>query len=195
MDPAVAGALVAAGAYLLGGLSPGHWLVKRRAGIDVRTQGTGVTGATNAGRVLGRGGFVLVAALDAAKGALPVVAGRWFDFGDAWIGFVCFAAVAGHIWPAHLGFRGGKGAATAAGGWLALDWHLVAIGLVATAANFVFLRRFTPSGLLAMPLVPVAAWWLGAPPALVAWTTATLVLLYWAHRSNLKSLFTGRRSS
>jgi glycerol-3-phosphate acyltransferase PlsY len=195
MNAAVAGAILAAGAYFLGGLSPGHWLVKRRTGTDVRTQGTGVTGATNAGRILGRGGFVLIAALDAAKGAAPVVAGRLLGFGDVWLGLFCFAAVAGHIWPAHLGFRGGKGAATAAGGWLALDWRLVAIGLVATAGIFAFLRRFAPSGLLAMPLVPVAAWWLGAPSVLVAWTCATLVILYWAHRSNLKSLFTERRSS
>lgn len=192
MDPAVAGALVAAGAYFLGGLSPGHWLVKRRTGTDVRAQGSGVTGATNAGRILGRGGFALIAALDAAKGAAPVVTGRLLGHGDAWLGLFCFAAVAGHIWPAHLGFRGGKGAATAAGGWVALDWRLVAIGLAATAVNFAFLRRFTPSGLLAMPLVPLAAWWLGAPPALVAWTAAVLLLLYWAHRANLKSLFTAQ---
>ncbi|HUG11648.1 MAG TPA: glycerol-3-phosphate acyltransferase [Opitutaceae bacterium] len=70
MDTAVVGALVAAGAYFLGGLSPGHWLVKRRTGIDIRTHGTGVTGATNAGRLVGRSGFALVAALDAAAPAL-----------------------------------------------------------------------------------------------------------------------------
>lgn len=195
MDPAVAGALVAAGSYLLGGLSPGHWLVKRRTGIDVRTQGTGVTGATNAGRILGRSGFALIAMIDAAKGAAPVVAGRLLGYSDAWLGLFCFAAVAGHIWPVHLGFRGGKGAATAAGGWLALDWRLVVVGLVATACIFAFLRRFTPSGLLAMPLVPLAAWWLGAPPASIAWTAAMLALLYWAHRSNLKSLFTAQGTS
>jgi glycerol-3-phosphate acyltransferase PlsY len=195
MNTVAAGALVATGAYFLGGLSPGHWLVNRRTGIDIRTQGTGVTGATNAGRLLGRGGFAIIAALDAAKGAAPVVAGRLLGFDDTWLGLFCFAAVAGHIWPAHLGFRGGKGAATAAGGWLALDWRLVVIGLVATAAIFAFLRRFAHSGLLAMPLVSVAAWWLGAPPARIAWTAAILVVLYWAHRSNLKSLFTEHRSS
>ena len=194
MDTVAAGALVAAGAYFLGGLSPGHWLVKRRAGIDIRTQGSGVTGATNAGRVLGRGGFASIMLLDAAKGAAPVVAGRLLNFDEAWLGLFCFVAVAGHIWPAHLGFRGGKGAATAAGGWLALDWRLVVVGLVATAAIFGFLRRFAHSGLLAMPLVPVAAWWLGASAALIAWTAAMLVLLYWAHRANLKSLFTERQS-
>jgi acyl phosphate:glycerol-3-phosphate acyltransferase len=195
MSTVVAGAIIAAGAYLLGGLSPGHWLVRRRTGTDVRAQGSGATGATNAGRILGRGGFALVAALDAAKGAAPVVAGRLLGFGDAWLGLFCFAAVAGHIWPAHLGFRGGKGAATAAGGWLALDWRLVAVGLAATAGIFAFLRRFAHSGLLAMPLVPLAAWWLGAPPSRIAWTTAMLALLYWAHRDNLKSLFTARGTS
>lgn len=195
MNPVAAGVLVAAAAYLLGGLSPGYWLVKRRTGADVRAQGTGVTGATNAGRVLGRNGFILVAALDAAKGAIPVVAGRLLGFGDAWLGLFSFSVVAGHIWPAHLGFRGGKGAASAAGGWVALDWRLVAVGLVATAGILAFLRRFTPSGLLAMPLLPVVAWLLGAPAERVAWTAAMVALLYWAHRENLKSLFTGRQDS
>jgi glycerol-3-phosphate acyltransferase PlsY len=195
MNAAVAGALVASGAYFLGGLSPGHWLVRRKTGLDVRSQGTGVTGATNAGRILGRGGFVLIATIDIAKGAAPVVAGQLLGFGDAWLGLFCFAVTAGHIWPAHLGFRGGKGAATAAGGWLAIDWRLVAIGLVATAGVFAFLRRFALSGLLAMPLVPVAAWWLGAPPARIGWTAAMLPLIFWAHRSNLKTLFKQRDSS
>ena len=195
MNTVAAGALIAAGAYLLGGFSPGHWLVKRRTGIDVRSQGTGVTGATNAGRILGRGGFAIIAAIDIAKGAAPVVAGRLLGFDDAWLGLFCFAVTAGHIWPVQLGFRGGKGAATSAGGWVALDWRLVAIGLVATAGIFAFLRRFAHSGLLAMPVVPIAAWLLGAPAARIAWTAAMLPLLFWAHRSNLKSLFTDRRSS
>lgn len=194
MNTVVAGVLVTAGAYLLGGFSPGHWLVRRKTGKDVRSQGTGVTGATNAGRILGRGGFVLIAAIDIAKGAVPVVAGRLLGFGDAWLGLFCFAVTAGHIWPLQLGFRGGKGAATSAGGWVALDWRLVAVALVATAGIFAFLRRFAHSGLLAMPLVPVAAWLLGSSPARIAWTTAMLPLLFWAHRDNLKTLFKERRS-
>ena len=192
MNPVVAGGLVAAGAYLLGGLSPGHWFVKRRTGIDVRSQGTGVTGATNVARILGRRAFVIVAGIDFVKGAVPVVAGRLLGFDDSWLGFFCFAVTAGHIWPIQLGFRGGKGAATSTGGWLAIDWRLVLIGLAGTSAAFVFLRRFAVSGLLAMPLVPVAAWLLGAPPARTAWLAAIVALLYWAHRSNLKSLFTER---
>lgn len=185
------GAAVAAVAYLFGGLSPGHWLVRRRTGTDVRAQGTGVTGATNAGRVLGLRALVLIVALDLAKGAAPVAAGRLLGLGDSWLGLIAFATVAGHIWPAHLGFRGGKGAAPACGAWLALDWRLVAIVPIA-AANFVVLRRFTPSSLLAALFIPVVAWWFGATPALVAWSGAMVALLCWAHRANLRSLLLER---
>jgi glycerol-3-phosphate acyltransferase PlsY len=188
---AIQGAAVAAVAYLFGGLSPGHWLVKRRTGTDVRGQGTGVTGATNVGRVLGPGALVLIVALDLAKGSAPVAAGRLLGLGDGWLGLVAFATVAGHIWPAHLGFRGGKGAAPACGAWLALDWRLVAIVPIA-AACFVVLRRFTPSSLLAALFIPVVAWWFGATPVLVAWTAAMVALLWWAHRSNVRSLLLER---
>jgi len=190
MDPIAAGVLVAASAYILGGFSPGHWLVRRKTGVDVRSQGTGVTGATNVGRILGHGGFALVAAIDITKGVVPIVTGRLLGFGDEWLGLFGFATVAGHIWPLQLGFRGGKGAATAAGAWVAIDWRLVVVGLLATAGIFAFLRRFAHSGLLAMPIVPFAAWWLGAPPVRIGWMVAIIVLLYWAHRWNLKSLFT-----
>lgn len=190
MDPVATGVLVAVGAYFLGGFSPGHWLVRRKTGVDIRSQGSGVTGATNAGRILGRGGFALVAVIDIAKGAVPVVVGQLLGFGDVWLGLFSFTTVAGHIWPVQLGFRGGKGAATAAGSWVVLDWRLVVIGLIATFGIFAFLRRFAHSGILAMPLVPVGAWWLGAPPERIAWAIAMIPLLYWAHRANLKSLFT-----
>ena len=62
--------LVVPAAWLLGGVSPGYWLVRLRTGADVRTQGSGATGATNASRVLGGGGFALVLLLDAIKGAI-----------------------------------------------------------------------------------------------------------------------------
>jgi glycerol-3-phosphate acyltransferase PlsY len=162
-----------------------------RTGTDVRAHGTGVTGATNVGRILGRGALVLVIVLDLAKGAAPVAVGRRLGLDDSWLGLIAFATVAGHIWPAHLRFRGGKGAAPACGAWLALDWRLVAIVPIA-AGGFAVLRRFTPSGLLAVLFIPVVAWWSGAAPSLVAWTAATVALLWWAHRSNLRSLLLER---
>ena len=76
--------LILPAAYLLGGVSPGYWLVRLRTGEDVRTQGSGATGATNSARLLGRGGFALVLALDAVKGAIAVLSARLAGMTDGW---------------------------------------------------------------------------------------------------------------
>jgi glycerol-3-phosphate acyltransferase PlsY len=120
-------------AYALGCFSPGWWLVRRKIGGDLRALGSGVTGATNAARVLGpRTGF-LVLALDAAKAALAVLLARWLAPADAWHVLALPAVVAGHIWPAPLRFRGGRGAGPLLGGCLALN-PLFALAAGAPAA-------------------------------------------------------------
>ena len=71
-------------AYLLGGFSPGYWLVRWRTGLDVRTTGSGGTGATNVGRVLGQGGYAAVLVVDVGKGALVGAAARVMGVSTAW---------------------------------------------------------------------------------------------------------------
>lgn len=107
--------------YLLGSL-PTAYLVAQRVGgafADIRLAGDGNAGAANVGRVLGARWGLVVGALDIAKGAAPVVffnalAGSW----DTVSGLSLLsgaAAIAGHVWPVWLRFRGGRGAATAVG--------------------------------------------------------------------------------
>lgn len=125
-------------AYALGCLSPGWWLVRRKTGGDLRTHGSGVTGATNAARVLGPRAGVAVLALDAAKATLAVLLARWLVPANAWHAFALPAVVAGHIWPAPLRFRGGRGAGPLLGGCLALNplFALAAAAPAALAAAF-----------------------------------------------------------
>lgn len=117
------------GAYLIGSLSPG-WLLARRAGLDLREAGSGVTGASNAGRVLGRSAYVSVLAFDVLKGWLVVALAESWDPGSTWAALMGPAVVAGHIWPIWLGFRGGRGAATLMGVLLAYDWRIVALAWI-----------------------------------------------------------------
>src|SRR5215207_10054628 len=110
--------LILPAAYLLGGSSAGYWLVRFRTGTDVRRQGSGATGATNAARMLGRGGFALVLLLDAIKGAVAAIVARILGFEGGWEFAAAVAVVAGHVWPIQLGFRGGRGLGPLLGAWL-----------------------------------------------------------------------------
>lgn len=111
--------LILFAAYLLGCFPSGYLAVYLATGRDIRTIASGSTGSRNVGRVLGKRGFALTLALDAAKGALAVWLARRCG-GPAWLpAAALLASVAGHVWPLPLRFRGGKGLATYAGGMLA----------------------------------------------------------------------------
>jgi glycerol-3-phosphate acyltransferase PlsY len=171
-------------AYLLGGLSPGWWLVYRKTGADLRTQGSGVTGATNAARVLGLRWFVIVLALDAAKGAAAVGATRWLVPGATWGSLALPAVVAGHIWPIWLGYRGGRGAGPLLGGVLALAWPAgvgaMALGL---AAGGLARKKFVAGATAYVASGPLVWWFVPDPAGRVSFGLAWLLVLL-AHRDH-----------
>jgi len=118
--------------YLLGSLPFGVWIGKRRAGVDVREYGSGKMGATNVLRTAGKKAAAAVAILDVLKGMLAVIF-AWLIVGKSYLVVGDFAlgalmaevlaasaAIAGHIWPVFLRFRGGRGVATFFGGLIAL---------------------------------------------------------------------------
>ena len=126
-------------AYLVGSISFGL-VFASRAGIDLRTIGSGNIGATNVGRALGKRTGRKVMLLDMLKGFVPVALARWgFDLPWEWITWVGIAAALGHVLPIWHGFRGGKGAATAGG---VLLGALPAIG-AATLVTFVLVKKLS----------------------------------------------------
>lgn len=188
-------------AYLLGSISFGL-VAAKRAGIDLRTVGSGNIGATNVGRALGKGTGRAVMVLDALKGVLPVVAARLLlPAQEWWIGGVAVAAVLGHLAPIWHGFRGGKGVATTAGVMLVA---VPAAGL-AMAVTYGVLRKATKRssvGSLVGTLVAVgvtAALRSGAPwrdgpdaaRALLVTAGAIAVLVFVRHTSNIQRLLKG----
>ncbi|MFH1003206.1 MAG: glycerol-3-phosphate 1-O-acyltransferase PlsY [Chloroflexota bacterium] len=118
--------------YLLGSIPFGQLVGRRSTGTDIRKHGSGRTGATNVLRTAGRKAAVLVASLDVIKGMLAVViaglivGNNYLIVGNFGLGMLvaqvmaALAAMAGHIWPVFLGFRGGRGVATFFGGLVAL---------------------------------------------------------------------------
>jgi glycerol-3-phosphate acyltransferase PlsY len=114
-------------AYLIGAVPTAYLLVRAVKGIDIRTMGSGNVGATNAGRALGRWGFLTVFVVDLLKGLLPTlllpmaVASLTREPAPSLPVLVAVAAILGHNFPVYLGFRGGKGVATSFGAVAALD--------------------------------------------------------------------------
>ncbi len=109
-------ALAVLASYLLGGFCAAYYVVRLARSADIRTLGSGTAGARNAGRLLGAPGFLLTLLLDAAKGALAVWVTTRLVPGPWPASLALIAVVAGHVWPLQLGWRGGKGVATALGG-------------------------------------------------------------------------------
>lgn len=188
MEPlfcATTAAAVAAG-YALGCLNSGYYLVRLAKRRDIRESGSHGTGATNVGRVLGNGGFALTLLLDATKGAAAVALAWQLELGPAAQWATAFSVVLGHIWPAQLRWRGGRGVATWIGAMVLLDPLLLLITAIVTLLALRPLGRFTLAGLLGIAVVPVAALLLARNFETVVGTTALLAVIGIAHRPHLR---------
>jgi glycerol-3-phosphate acyltransferase PlsY len=184
-------------AYLLGSIPFGLLLGKPFGARDVRKEGSGNIGATNVARVAGPLAGILTLLLDAAKGALAVLlAARLSDQSSAWMMIAGLCALIGHCFPIWLGFRGGKGVATAAGVFLVLCppaflgaailfflvvlyWRFVSLGSISAAA--------------AMPLLIYFFWAPHhAPPYAVTFgSLAAALLIVYKHDANIQRLVQG----
>src|SRR4051812_2055486 len=127
---------IALGAYGLGCIATGYYLVLFWKGLDVRETGSGSSGAKNVGRLLGWPGFMLTVLGDIGKGAFAVWAARHFTPDERIVAVALLAVVAGHLWPVQLLFRGGKGIATSLGALLVYDHYLTIAFLIVFAFGF-----------------------------------------------------------
>ena len=144
MAQGLAALLVVAG-YFSGSVPFGVLVTRKLKGVDVRSQGSGNIGATNVARVAGKKVGVAVLLLDAAKGALPVLLARLFLPGFFWAhAAVALAAFLGHVFPVWLGFKGGKGVATALGVLVVLVPYGALAGFVVYALLFAAFRVGSP---------------------------------------------------
>lgn len=187
-----ASALIAS--YLLGAIPTSYLAGRIFRGIDLREHGSKNLGATNLYRVLGWRFAIPVGVFDAAKGAIPVLlfAPRVSD--SALFALACgITAVVGHVFSIFVGFRGGKGVATAAGMMLALT--PAALGVAALVwAVLVFLTGYVSVGSIAAAAVfPLAVYILERPDRPeILWLDAAVALgIIWLHRANIRRLLNG----
>lgn len=184
--------------YLLGSI-PFGFLMGKWKGIDLRKEGSGNIGATNALRILGKPAGSAVLALDALKGAFAcwiaptlVVTMLGSNSNGQLISLVAgFSAVLGHNYTCWLRFKGGKGIATSAGVLLALTPG----GLLISLATFLLLlgitRTVSIGSIGAAAILPIGTWVSGGRGGLLVITIVMGGLAIYKHKSNILRLLAG----
>ena len=172
--------------YLFGCFSTGYYLFRLRTGQDIRQLGSGSTGGTNVGRVLGTPGFALTLIGDLLKGALAPWGALHLGFTPGQIVFVMLAVVTGHIFPVQLGFHGGRGLATALGASLVFDYRLPIVVGAVTGLFGLLSRQLTLSLLSVVAAAPVIAALMGHALTATLGLALTALLILIAHRTNIR---------
>jgi glycerol-3-phosphate acyltransferase PlsY len=178
--------------YLLGSMPNGYLAGRWLKGIDLRQCGSGSTGATNVLRNVGKGPALVVFLLDVGKGALAVLLAKSFGLND-WVQVLAgLAALAGHIWPVWLGWKGGKAVATGLGMFLGLAWPvgLACFGVVHGRDQPQPDRVAVQRGGRHRSAGADAHLRLAAAPTWRCRLVASLMVL-WRHRSNIERLLAG----
>ena len=185
-------------AYIIGSIPTGYIIVKAKTGQDIRTVGSGSTGATNVKRVLGKNYFFLVMLLDALKGALPVVLAKLFATVGISLGLApviaAVAVIIGHSKSIFLQFKGGKSVASGVGTILALNW-VVGIVIALVWGVITYTTKYVSVGsIIALIVSPFVMYFLGAPIAYVAYCALGAIYIVYLHRENIKRLINGNEN-
>ncbi len=194
MPGPLAGIAFVIASFLIGSIPWGYVAGRISRGIDLRTVGSGGTGATNVLRTLGARASALVALLDILKGVLPVIIAKAAGFDAAWVATAAVAAVVGHCWSPFIGFKGGKGVATGAGAAVALFPPVLLIvpvmALVVWTTKYVSLGSLTAAAVGALLAVAFAA------RGMLDWAIAIAILVISGiitvrHEGNIRRLLNG----
>lgn len=197
-EPMAVWILILATAYLLGSIPFGYLLVRIFRKADIRSTGSGNIGATNVARSGAKGLGILTLALDLCKGLAAVLLARHFAPGapglpsDLAMG-AAVAAVLGHVFPVWLGFRGGKGVATALGVFFGIGPLVALAALAVFVVTLVFTRLVSLASIIAAVLVPVFALLLmpDRSPLFVGGFIFIALVVVLKHHSNIARLKQG----
>ncbi len=180
-------------AYLLGSIPFGYLIVRWQKGIDVRSTGSGGTGATNVMRNLGVIGFVATFILDVGKGILAVMLATRLTSGNPrWIAAASVAAILGHCFPVWLKFHGGKGVATGVGVFIALAPLQVALVLAIFAIIVAIWRYISLGSIIATAAFPLLVQVMKHPPLpIVLGAAGSALIIITMHHANIGRLLKG----
>ena len=191
IQTALTSLLLLAIGYLLGAIPSGYLAGRWLKSIDLRECGSGSTGATNVLRNVGKGPALAVFLIDVGKGALAVLLAKSVGLSD-WLQVLAgLAALAGHIWPVWLGWKGGKAVATGLGMFLGLAWTvgLACFGLfMAVISIFRIVSLSSVVAAIGLPLLMLIS---GGSSAYVVVSLVASLMVLWRHRSNIERLLAG----
>jgi len=163
--------------YLLGSIPFAYIAGRLKKGVDIRQVGGGNVGALNTMREIGPSVGLAVLLADVAKGSVAVLIAHWLGLSLIWTLVAGFAAVVGHNWPIFLGFKGGKGAATAMGVFLALVPREFAISFAIIALVIVITSNFRLGIAIGLAFLPLIIWQFNGSGMLIAFSLALSLFL------------------
>ena len=185
-------------AYIIGSIPTGYLIVKSKTGEDIRTIGSGSTGATNVKRVLGKKWFFTTLLLDAFKGALPVVLAKVFVTALTTIGLApvlaAVAVIIGHSKSCFLNFQGGKSVASGVGTILALNLPVGALIAIIWAAITYTTKYVSVGSIIALLISPILMFLFHAPIAYICYCALGAIYIVYLHRDNIKRLLAGNEN-
>jgi glycerol-3-phosphate acyltransferase PlsY len=182
-------------AYLIGAIPCGVLLTRFFGGGDIRNAGSGNIGATNVYRVAGKKLGILTLLGDLLKGAIPVAFAKFTLLLPEWgVAAVAVAAFLGHCYPVYLGFKGGKGVATALGIYLILSPLAVLIAMVLFGGILYKTRYVSLGSIAAATLLPFLDIYINPSHELLAASRLITILVNLRHSANIRRLLDGTES-
>ena len=182
--------------YLFGSFPSGYLAGRIAKGIDIRSLGSGSTGATNVLRHIGKRAAIIVFLLDVFKGVLSILLAKYLLLNDSWQVAIGLSTLIGHIWPVWLNWKGGKAVATGLGIFLGLSWQ---VGLATLGVFIIMITLFrivslaSVSASLALPLIMFLSFSSSniSLPFLIV-SLFAMILVIWRHRENIVRLIRGK---
>jgi len=182
--------------YLFGSFPSGYLAGRIAKGIDIRSLGSGSTGATNVLRHIGKRAAITVFLLDVFKGILSILVAKYFLLNDSWQVAIGLSTLIGHIWPVWLNWKGGKAVATGLGIFLGISWQ---VGLATLGVFIIMITLFrivslaSVSASLALPLIMFLSFSSSniSLPFLII-SLLAMILVIWRHRENIVRLIKGK---
>jgi acyl phosphate:glycerol-3-phosphate acyltransferase len=191
MSPLLTNGLLLIAAYLFGSFPTGFLACKWLKGIDIRSVGSGSTGATNVLRTLGKPAGISVFTIDVLKGVAAILLARYVNAPDWLVVLVGLVGILGHSKPVWLGFKGGKSVAISLGVLLAMDWRvgLGAFGLFLISILITRIVSISSIAAAAGVVGVMLAFQLTLPYLLFAVLGSAYVI--WLHRANIRRVMAG----